>query len=64
MAEEGERERWYRISEPLDGAVTAAQEFAIRDYANEQGFPTLRGFHMRLRMMDWDYYDVLRFRYE
>ncbi|GAI56881.1 unnamed protein product [marine sediment metagenome] len=51
---------WFRITEPLDGVVTARQEAAIRAYAREEGFETLRGYHMRLRMLGWDYYDVLR----
>ena len=64
MNEEPEPSGWFRITEPLDGVVTAKQEAAIRAYAAEQGFPTLRGFHMRLKMMVWDYYDVLRQFYQ
>lgn len=51
---------WYRITEPPSGVVSAKQEAAIRAYAREEGFETLRGFHTRLRMLGWDYYDVLR----
>lgn len=51
---------WFRITEPPAGVVSSKQEAAIRAYAADEGFPTLRGFHMRLRMLGWDYYDVLR----
>lgn len=51
---------WVRIHERPDGPVSAKQEEAIRAWAADEGFPTLRGFHMRLRMMAWDYYDVLK----
>lgn len=60
MADENREAGWFRITEPLDGVVTAKQEAAIRAYAAEEGFETLRGYHMRLRMLGWDYYDVLR----
>ncbi len=51
---------WYRIAEPLDGVTTRAQEATIREYAREHGFPTLRGYASHLRMLGWDYYDVLK----
>lgn len=51
---------WFRIHEPLDGVVSAKQEAAIRDYARDQGFETLRGYASHLKMLGWDYYDVLR----
>ncbi|GAI28070.1 unnamed protein product [marine sediment metagenome] len=60
MSAEDYDKGWFRITEPLDGVVTARQEAAIRVYAREEGFETLRGYHMRLRMLGWDYYDVLR----
>jgi len=60
MSAEDYDEGWYRITEPLEGVVSAKQEAAIRAYAREEGYETLRGYHMHLRMLDWDYYDVLR----
>ena len=60
MDEEERETGWFRITEPLDGIVSAKQEAAIRDYAREEGFETLRGYHSHLRMLGWDYYDVLR----
>lgn len=59
MGEEPEEYPWLKIDEPPLGVVSAEQEEAIRRYAELEGFPTLRGFHMRLKMMEWDYYDVL-----
>lgn len=60
MAEEEEEAAWLRIREPPVGVITEQQERAIREYAFEEGFETLRGFHMRLRARGWDYYDVLQ----
>lgn len=63
MAENGEREeelKWLRIREPPEGVLTGRQEQAIRQYAREEGYADLRGYHMHLRSMGWDYYDVLR----
>lgn len=60
MSEEPETYGWYRISEPIDGVTSASQEAAIRAYALEEGFEDLRGYHAHLRMLGWDYYDVLR----
>lgn len=59
MAEELDRGAWMRIKEPPHGVISAKQEAAIREYARLQGFETLRGFASRMRMMEWDYYDVL-----
>lgn len=64
MAEDEEDAGWIRITEPLDGVVSAAQERAIRAYAASEGFETLRGYHMHLRSQGWDYYDVLRAFYQ
>ena len=60
MVDDEREAGWFRITEPLDGVVSAKQEAAIRDYAREEGFETLRGYHSHLRMLGWDYYDVLR----
>lgn len=56
----GDEREWLRIDEPPEGVTTTAQEEAIREYARGEGFETLRGYHMRLRSMGWDYYDILR----
>ena len=63
MAEEERERAWFKLSEPPRGVMSAAQEEAIRDYAAGEGFETLRGYHMHLRAMGWDYYDVLRAEY-
>ena len=55
---------WMKIHERPDGPTSEKQEAAIRAWAAEEGFPTLRGFWKRLEMMDWDYYDVLSVLYE
>lgn len=55
-----EEEEWFSIQEPIEGKTTAGQEAAIRAYALEEGFETLRGYHMHLRALGWDYYDILR----
>lgn len=60
MSAEDYDKGWLRIYERPDGVLSAAQERAIRDYAKDEGFPTLRGFASRLRMLNWDYYDVLQ----
>ena len=60
MAEYEEAERWMRIAEPPRGVISAKQERAIRAYARDEGFETLRGWASRMRMLDWDYYDVLK----
>jgi hypothetical protein len=60
MADEESRGPWLRIVEPPHGVISPRQEEAIREYARMQGFETLRGFASRLRMMEWDYYDVLQ----
>ena len=51
---------WLRIHERPDGPTSAKQEEAIRTYAADQGYETLRGFHVYLRARAWDYYDVLK----
>lgn len=53
-------DRWLRIDEPPEGVTTTRQEYAIRAYAEAEGFETLRGYHMHLRSLGWDYYDILR----
>ncbi|GAG68330.1 unnamed protein product [marine sediment metagenome] len=58
MASDDQSYGWFRIKEPLDGVTSKAQEEAIRAYALTQGFKDLRGFHMRLKMMGWDLYEV------
>lgn len=63
MGEAEEPRRWLSIYEPLSGTISSKQEAAIRAYAADEGFPTLRGFASRLRMLGWDYYDVLRVSY-
>lgn len=60
MADEKREDGWFRIEEPLEGTVSARQESAIREYAREEGYETLRGYHLHLRSLGWDYYDVLR----
>lgn len=64
MAEEEEIEGWFKIREPPTGVLTAKMEETIRAFAREEGFPTLRGFHMRMRSLDWDFYDILQMAYE
>lgn len=57
----GERRPWFRIGEPIhEYGLTGGQEDAIRLYAHNRGFETLRGFHMWMRSMGWDYYNILR----
>lgn len=57
--EERERE-WYIIDEPPHGRLKGRQEEAIRSFASGIGFENLRGFHMFMRSIGWDYYDVLQ----
>lgn len=61
---EGERERgWLKLEEPPTGHLSSKQEDMIRAYAFQEGFEDLRGFHMHLRELGWDYYDVLKEAY-
>ena len=50
---------WFKI-----GATTTAQEENIREYARGQGFKNLRGFWKWMESRDWDYYDIIKIRYE
>lgn len=40
--------------------ASGKQELAIRSFAFEQGFTDLRGFHMWMKSMDIDYYDIIK----
>lgn len=40
--------------------LTEGREEAIRDYAQQQDFDTLRGFHHYLRRNILTYYDILK----
>lgn len=60
MAEIEEPEAWFRVYEPPHDVISEEQEEAIRGYAAALGYPTLRGFHMKLRQWGWTYYDVLK----
>lgn len=53
------KKEWYRIHEPPHGVPTAKQEAWIRGWVEALGWETLRGFHMRMKAWDWDYYDIL-----
>lgn len=63
MSAEDYDKGWFRITEPPSGTVSRAQEEVIREFAREEGFEDLRGWASRMRMMGWDYYDVLRMFY-
>ncbi len=60
MAYEDETYGWFRLHEPPSGVTSAKQEAAIRAYALTQGYENLRGFHSYLKMIGFDYYEVLR----
>ena len=51
---------WLSLRAGPYGPATEAQERVFRQYAQSKGFKDLRGFHMRLRSMGWDYIDILR----
>lgn len=63
MGEETRERAWFKLSEPPTGDISQGQLEAIRDYAAGEGYETLRGYHMHLRSMGWDYYDVLKAEY-
>lgn len=50
----------YDLETDTSHYATNRQEQAIRDYAKQQGYDTLRGFHWFLKREDWSYYNVLR----
>ncbi|GAH75624.1 unnamed protein product, partial [marine sediment metagenome] len=63
MSADDEPRGWLRLAEPPTGRLSSKQEDMIRAYAFEEGYDTLRGFHMHLRSLGWDYYDILKEAY-
>jgi hypothetical protein len=63
MSDHPESRGWLKLSEPPTGRISQKQEDMIRAYAFQEGYDTLRGYHMFLRSIGWDYYDVLKEAY-
>jgi len=44
------------------GLPPAALERAIREFARQEGYVTLRGYWAHMKKNEWDYYNILQFQ--